>query len=118
MPVKFRTCQLFDNSLATHSKVVDKLKAFMTSKSQNPIAPFGGNDKPFIAAGPISSIMPGLKHAHLTSDISVVYRLHGDNPKILDLFIIASHAELGTGQPSNVKKQKHIAVKFSNQQFK
>jgi hypothetical protein len=118
MSVKFRTCQLFDTTLSAHSKVVDKLKAFMTLKSQNPLAPFGGSDKPFVAAGPISSIIPGLKHAHLNSDISVVYRLHGNDPKILDLFAVCSHSELGTGQPGNVKKQKHMATKLSNQQFK
>lgn len=112
MNVKFRDCQLFSETFAKHkAEIADKFKEFIKVKSTDPMAQFGAKDKHFNGAGNLS----GFIHAHLTKDISLVYKRHGKNPTIIDLYAIASHAELGTGEPANMKQQKNISKKMDNQ---
>lgn len=115
--VQFRTCTMFRDSLAAHKELFPKLEEFRKTKAQNPIAKFGGRDYPFTGAGVFASEVPGLAHAHLTQDISVVYRVHSKNPTLVDIYGLYSHAELGTGQPANIKKQKSMGRRFANQEF-
>lgn len=120
--VVFRACDLYRQTLlekATAYPVIgQKLQAFRSFKAEEPMAGFGANDKPFQGKGNFGTMIRGLKHAHLTHDIMVVYTLSGNNPRIIDLYGIFSHDDLGIGQPANVKKQKSMVKKFVGQEFK
>lgn len=115
--VVFSRCPFFDESFAKRadSNVKAKLADFIKSKTENPMAAFGGSDTPFISAGPLGKV--GIKHAHLTRDISVLYTLSGKNPHVIKLYGIVSHADSGTGTPANIKKQKNLAKTLDNQSF-
>jgi hypothetical protein len=81
------------------------------------MAPFGSRDGMFAGGGNFTAAVPKLRHAHMTHDVSVFYRLSGANPTVIDLFGFFSHDESGTGQPANIKKQKSLAKSLSNQDF-
>ena len=119
----FRTCNLFRQTLADkilgEPRIVTKFEDFIKIKKQNPMQPYGNNDRSFVAAGVLKSAVPGetLIHAHLDRDNSVVYSLSGRNPTVIKLYGIFNHAELGTGTPGNFRKQKSMSVQFANQRF-
>ena len=119
----FRTCNLFRQSLADkilgEPRIVTKFEEFIKTKTQNPMQAFGANDRPFIGAGFLKDAVPGetLIHAHLDRDNSVVYSLSGRNPTVIKLYGIFNHADLGTGNPANIKKQRSMSIQFSNQKF-
>lgn len=120
-PVAFRVSDLYKETLISKARaypvVGQKMQDFRTFKSQNPLQPFGSSDKPFTGGGNFSVTVPGLRHAHLTHDIMVVYRISGRDPTLIDLYGIFSHDELGIGQPPNIKRQKAQAKRMSNQHF-
>jgi hypothetical protein len=91
-----------------------KLADFLHLKRQNPTAPFGSSDKFFEKKGYFGQLVPGLKHAHLNDDISIVYRLRGN---ILYLYGFYKHDDLGTGEPPNIRKQRSMATRFSHAAF-
>ena len=115
--LQFRHCPMFFETAKSFPQLKDKFLQFLQMKEQNPIAPFGASDRPFIGAGNFASAIPGLKHAHLNKDVSIVYLVHGKNPTQIDLYGFYSHADLGTGQPANMNKQKSMSKKFINQNF-
>ena len=91
------------------SKALDKFK---NSKEADPRAPYGGSDKPFLGDGHFS----GLSHAHLTHNISLVYRL--DNAaNQLKLYGFYTHDDLGTGSPPNLRKQSTVGPRLKSQVF-
>ena len=90
---------------------------FIAIKSANPIASYGSSDKPNPLGTPMAMKIPKIRHAHLSSNISVFYTIGGSNPTELKLYAIMSHDEAGTGQPTNAKKQKGLANTMSNQNF-
>jgi len=92
--------------------VMDKFADFLKRKSENPLHPYNNKDTPFVAGGPIGRTGLKLMHAHLTRDLSVVYKIHGKENIFLDIYGIFSHADLGTGDPANIKKQKAMAQRF------
>jgi len=104
---------MYEESLASHPEAAQKLSEFIASKMQNPIASWGASDKPFNPKGHY----PGLRHAHLNRDLSIVYRLYGSNPHVIELYGVYNHAELGTDNPPNIKKQKNQSARFANQSF-
>lgn len=116
-----KTSQLFKDTLAeklrggSGKKIVDRFEEFLKTKKQNPLQPFGSNDKPFIKEGPLGRAIPNetLLHAHLTRDVSVVYSLSGKDPRILKLYGIFTHSDLGTGTPGNVRKQQSMADRLA-----
>ena len=55
--------------------------------------------------------------AHLTQDISVFYTIEGRNPTVIKLFGVFSHADSGTGTPSNIKRQQAVGKQMKNQVF-
>ena len=93
---------------------LQNFKKFLTAKRQNPNMPYGANDKPFIAGGKFSTKIPKLAHAHITHDISIVYRVVGNT---IYLYGFYSHDDLGTGSPVNRNKQDSMATKFSQMNF-
>ena len=120
-PVVFRTCELYRETLVEKSRsypvIVQKLQEFRQFKTQNPLQPYGGSDKPFVGGGIFSSVISGLRHAHLTHDIMIVYTIGGRNPTMFDLYGVFSHDDLGIGQPDHKKRQKIAAKRMSNQIF-
>lgn len=114
MPVNVRICKLYEETLAKHSGLKERVADFIKSKNENPLASFGSSDTHFIADGPIGKTGLKLKHAHLSQDVSIIYRLHG-NPTTLDLYGLFSHKESGTGNSANIKVQKSLAKKLSSQ---
>ena len=119
--VVFRTCPLFMESLAKMAartpQIVSQYESFVKSKSENPLAPFGGKDIAYSSGGNFIAAVPGIKHAHLLHDASIAYTLSGSNPKVFNLYGIFSHDDSGTGRPPNDKKQKNLAKRFKNQSF-
>lgn len=103
----------FAKTLDTYSSQKELLKRklidFVRFKSSSPYngrAPdgskFGSSDYLLGSEGKFRDI-PGIAHAHLTFNISVVYRIEGD---VLRLYGIYSHDDMGTGQPPNTNRQQ------------
>lgn len=112
-----KTCPLFVKThfekTRSYPMVGKKFEDFKAYKMENPMAPFGNSDKNFTSYGNFK----GLKHVHLTPDISLVYELSGNKPMIMKLYGIFSHDELGTGQPPSIRKQQSMGTRLSNQEF-
>jgi len=92
----------------------NKFHQFMQTKRANPNQPFGGSDKPFTGQGRYQTAVPGLRHAHITHDLSVVYLVQGRRVYLFGFF---THDDLGTGSPPNLRRQQALAAQISNQQF-
>lgn len=116
MAVTFRRCELYKQTYMSRIKpypvLKEKLRQFMEIKRNNPQQPFGKSDKPFISGGFFGEMVPGLKHAHLNLDLSIVYKVDGT---VITLYGLFTHDDLGTGQPANKNKQKSAAQRFSNE---
>lgn len=108
----FKTCKIFQKTFEKSSQQVKtKFKDFINQKSDDPMKPFGSSDYGFRNDGHFR----GLKHAKLTFDVSIVYRIESN---ICYLYGVFSHDELGTGQPANISKQKSMGTKLAGQEFK
>lgn len=110
-----RASDMLTDTLQKHGALREKLAAFLQTKLADHMASFGASDKHYASKGSFGSLGIGLKHAHLTHDISVVYRIHG-NPPTIDIYGLYSHDESGTGTPPNMKRQKALASKIARQQ--
>lgn len=97
------------------SRIVDGLAEFIKTKMANPTHPYGTSDKANPSGTPLAQVVPKIRHAHLTHDISIFYTISGANPCNLKLFAVLSHDQSGTGQPVNIKRQKSIGKQMSNQ---
>lgn len=121
MAVKIQQCPLFKETaekfLVDGSSALTSFENFIKTKVENPITPYGSSDKSNPAGTPMAIEIPKIRHAHITKDISIFYTISGSNPSELKLYALLTHAEAGTGQPVNYKKQKSIAKKMSNQDF-
>ena len=91
-----------------------KFRQFMQLKRDNPTQQFNKSDSPFTGGGPLSTIIPGLMHAHITQDLSVLYKHEAG---VIYLFGFFTHEDLGTGNPGKPNQQKAISRKFANQTF-
>lgn len=116
-PVVFKKGSAFLKSAKRHPEVQEKFKKFVQAKAEDPTARFGGSDKPFVGKGAFGRALPGLQHAHLNSDVSIVYKVAGANPTIVYLYGFYSHEELGTGTPANMNRQQAAAQRLSNTSF-
>lgn len=101
---------------AGNKKLSERFEAFLQTKLNNPMQPFGKSDKPFLSAGFIRNAIPNetLLHAHLTPDISIIYSITGKDQKVIKLYGVYTHDEMGVGQPPNIRKQKQFADRLSN----
>lgn len=119
--VVFEVGPLWEQSLISAVKdspqIVQKIRDFRELKSKNPMTPFGSNDKPFIGAGIFKQYLPKALKAHLTPDISIIYELSGRNPTKIKLYGVFTHADMGTGQPANMKIQKNLARRLANEEI-
>lgn len=120
-PVVFKPSQLYLETMIEKSRdypvIGQKMQEFRKFKSANPLQSFGATDKPFVGKGSFGTVISGLRHAHLTHDIMVVYTISGRDPTEFRLYGIFSHDELGIGQPANIKRQKAQAKRMTNQVF-
>lgn len=121
MSVVFKNSPEYLSTLAKWGKgnpvLVEKLADFKRTKSANPMQPFGKNDTRMVAASPLGQAVPGLRHAHLTQDLSIFYTLQGANPHVFHLYGIYSHSESGTSNTANIKTQKNLGKRLANQSF-
>ena len=114
-----KDCEFFRQSAEKYLHVpaiAESLADFIATKQANPIAPYGSSDKSNPADTPMAKYIPKIRHAHLSQDVSVFYTVSG-NPTELRLYAILSHADAGTGQPTNHKRQTGLAKKLKNQVF-
>lgn len=91
-----------------------KFATFMDIKRKDPNAQAGGSDTTFTSGGPFIREVPGLKHAHITQDISIVYKVVGNEVYLYGFY---THKELGTGQPQNINRERAMAKKFAATNF-
>lgn len=108
----FKQSSEFVKSLKNYKKVIPKLIEFVKVKSLDPMAKFGAKDSHFTGGGPLSA--SGVLHVHLTHDIQLLYRRHSKNPTVIEMLLVGSHDDFGTGQPPNIKKQKTLAKSLDN----
>lgn len=118
MAVVFRRSELYKQTyldkVLANPTLKNKFRDFMEVKRNNPNASFGSSDKPFVSVGHFAKAVPGIRHAHITHDLSVVYKVIGNEVFLFGFF---THDELGTGQPANINKQKSSARRLANQDF-
>jgi hypothetical protein len=119
--VSVKRSQSFADSMdqkvsAGNKKLPERFEAFLQTKLNNLMQPFGKSDKPFLSAGFIRNAIPNetLLHAHLTPDISIIYSITGKDEKVIKLYGVYTHDEMGIGQPPNIRKQKQFADRLSN----
>lgn len=121
MAVVFKSCPLFKESLfnlaRNYPNLINRLDAFRDFKRQNPLASFGSSDKPAVSKLTFSNEIPGIRHAHLTKDISVWYTVSGRDPIEIKLYGVFTHHETGTSTTPNQKRQMSTALRFKNQKF-
>lgn len=91
-----------------------KFREFMAVKRHDPYAQFGSSDTSFSSNGIFNTVIPGLRHAHLTRDLSIVYRIDHNQVYLYGFF---THKDLGTGDPRNINRQKNAVAQFTNQTF-
>jgi len=105
----------------------DRLKkaliSFIEWKSEHPfngsVANFpgyGSSDKKFKTFGKFGTQIPGISHAHLTHNISVVYQVDRETNTI-KLYGVYSHDDIGTGNPPNPQRQEQMTTRWSNMRF-
>ena len=121
MGVIVARCKLFNETaqkyLLPGSALRKSFDRFVETKLTNPIASYGSSDKTNPAGTPMAQAVPKIRHAHLSSDISIFYTVSGANPTVLRLYALLSHSEAGTGQPLNKRKNQGMATKMANQEF-
>jgi len=100
--------------IAPYPSLRAKFRDFMEVKRNNPMQQFGSSDTSFISAGNLAKAVSGLRHAHITQDVSIVYKIAGNQ---IYLYGFYTHDELGTGNPASVPRQKSIAGRFAKTQF-
>ena len=116
MPVITRKCKLFDETFLDHANLAKRIFAFLDHKNNNPLQPFGSSDTGFTPDGPIGKLGLNIKHAHVSQDVSIIYRVHS-NPQVMDLYGVFSHKDSGTGNAANIRIQQQLATRLSNQEF-
>ena len=114
---KFRRYPLYKETyllrVKPYPKIREKLRQFMEHKRHNPDQSWGGSDKFFKPGAVFYNSIPGIRHAHLTHDLSVVYRVGKQNE--IYLYGVFTHDDLGMGTPANIKRQQAISTKLANQ---
>lgn len=105
--VVFRRSQAFNDSMKKYKDLAPKIADFIKVKSIDPMAKFGTKDQHFVGGGPLTA--SGVIHVHLTHDLQLLYRRSGKNPTVIELLLVGSHDDFGTGQPANPKRQKTLA---------
>jgi hypothetical protein len=106
----------YESMLERHGvTLIDKLKQFIERKKDNPMNSFGSRDKPF--TGHMRDAVPGevMMHVHLLHDANLLYTLTGADTKVIKLYGIFTHDDIGTGQPQKDNIQRNYAAKLASQ---
>lgn len=103
----------YNERILPYEAVRAKFRQFMHAKRQDPKQQWGPSDRAFVGNAPLGHV-PGLRHAHITPDISIVYRVINNT---IFLYGFYTHDDLGTGTPAKIVKQKAAAAKFQNTKF-
>lgn len=77
---------------------------------------YGSSDKKFKSFGKFGTQMPGISHAHLTHDISIVYQVDRETDTI-KLFGVYTHDDIGTGSTPNTNRQEQMTQRWNNMKF-
>ena len=93
----------------------EELSQFLSFKRNNPIARYGGKDYPY-TGGALADT--GARHAHIRSDLIIVYFVEGKNPTIIKLCCYTTHEESGTGTPKKPNKQNAFAKYINGMTYK
>ena len=115
-PPVFQFCDLWEETFSEKKKLpglVEAVANFIKAKSENPLLPYGKSDRGFTNP----SIFPDIKHAHITQDICVFYKLEGANPRVFKMYGVFTHAESGTGNKQNRNIQVSLTKTMKNQVF-
>lgn len=119
--IRFLVSPLFKQTYVAKVKsnpvLATKFDQFTRSKETEPYGSFGASDKPYNPRGQFAKLVPKLRHAHLTHDLSIAYTVEGSAPAVIKLYGVFSHDEQGTGNPPNVKRQQSLATQMANQRF-
>lgn len=111
----FRRCDSYKETylqkVKPYNAIRRKFADFMELKRWNPNQTFGKSDNFFSGGGPIGQIAAELRHAHITHDLSILYKLEGGT---IWLYGFYTHNELGTSRPPQINNQKNIAIKIAN----
>jgi mRNA-degrading endonuclease YafQ of YafQ-DinJ toxin-antitoxin module len=102
------------NKIRPHNGLKTKFRSFMDLKRQDPKAPFGNDDYAFTSNAPIGNAVPGLRHAHINRDISIIYRVDNNNVYLYGFY---RHDDIGTGTPAKKNLQQTAATKFQSTTF-
>lgn len=119
--VVFINGPLWEESLVAAIKdtpnIIKKILEFKTFKEQDPLAQYGPKDSAMgsVKGSPYAKYLPKARKAHLTPDISIIYELSGKDPTVIKLYGVFTHADLGTGQPPNVRKSAQMAKRLSRE---
>lgn len=118
-PVQIMTSSIWDDSIRNLKapEIGQKVQQFIQFKMANPIQQYGGSDTPMAKGAPMGLAIKGLRHAHLTRDVSLYYTIEGRDPILFKLYGLFTHRDSGTGTPANINKQRSLADKFSNAGF-
>lgn len=113
--VEFVKCDAYVDSVAKYKgnqQVLAAFREFIDFKSKEPLALFGGKDRPFTGNGSLR----GYIHAGITRDISIIYKISGRDPHIISLYGLYTHNDIGTGTPGRPQLTAKMAAMFNKQQ--
>lgn len=104
------------DAIGRRPALASRFSDFMRFKTREPLKAFNTTDRPFVSGGPLKDAVPGetMQHVHLAGDVILIYSLRGRDPRELKLYALASHDDLGVGQPANIKRQRQWARRLGN----
>lgn len=118
MQPQTRTCDLYYETKKKYPELEKKLKTFVAFKLSNVNQPFSKADYQFDGDSALGKkqINMVLRHAHMSQDVSIVYRIHHDTGFFLDLYGLFTHEDIGRkGSP---KDKTRMANSLLSQIFK
>lgn len=104
-------------------RIKTELSKFLQWKNKTPyngslpgLPGFGDSDRKFRSGGNFGSKLPGISHAHLTHNLSIVYFVDKETNTIR-LYGVYSHDDIGTGSPPDLKRQDQMGGRWANMKF-
>jgi hypothetical protein len=104
-------------------RIKTELSKFLQWKNKTPyngslpgFPGFGDSDKKFRSGGNFGSRLPGISHAHVTHNLSIVYFVDRETNTIR-LYGVYSHDDIGTGSPPDLKRQEQMGSRWANMKF-
>lgn len=116
-----RTLNQYSNQKELLKRKLDDFIAFKikhpyNGKSQGVSGGYGSSDRVFKPDGIFAKEAKNVAHAHLTHNISIVYRIDRV-ANTITLFGLYTHDEIGTGSPANVNRQRSAGSRWNQMDF-